>query len=115
MKQELKAADGEAGIGRDGQIGLAGSVTDDAGRPALLEEQLMAAIALEDESLQPGIAVIGGDAEVESDLLKRPDVGERQAVVEARNYCLRARLQRKSGRQVQSYPVVIALLYGVAA
>ncbi len=115
VKEELEAADGEAGVGRDGQIGLAGAVSDDAGGPALLEEQLMAAIALEDESLQLGIAVVSGDAEVESDFLNRPDVGERQPVVKARHNCLRARLQRESGRQGRSYPVVMALRRGFAA
>ena len=114
MEEKLEAAHGEAGVCGNGQVGLAGAVADDAGGPALLEEQLMAAKALEDEALQLGIAVVSGDAKVESDLLDRSYVGKRQPVVEARKNSLRARLQRESGRQGRSSFIVAALPGGMA-
>ena len=106
VQQDLQTAHSQASVGRNRQIILTRALTDDARRPALLEQQLMPAIALDHQPLQLYGAVVGGDPQVKGDLLHRPNIGERQPVVQARHNSFRACFKRESGRQDRAGPVV---------
>ena len=101
MQEKLYTADSQTGVGRDRQVVLACTLTDDACRPSLLEQQLVPAVALKDQPLQLNITIVRSDSQVKRDLLHRTNVGERQSVVKACNNTLGAGLQRKSGLQYQ--------------
>ena len=85
VQHEVQAAQGDARALRNPQVVVTDALADDARRPLLLEEQLMVVIPLNHDARQLHRSPIGGDAEVKTDLLHRPQRRKRQMFIACRN------------------------------